>query len=106
MSTTNGSMKAIRIHHSWGPPDALVYEEAARPRTGTGEVLIRVSAAGITPTELSWLANITKPTMPSHEMSGVVAAVGGEVREFEVGDDPADGAAKNTGRDPQGTSAG
>jgi NADPH:quinone reductase-like Zn-dependent oxidoreductase len=86
MSRTNGSMKAIRIHHSGGP-DALLYEEAPRPQTGTGEVLVRVSAAGISPNELSWLGDITKPTIPSHEVSGVVAAVGAEVPELEVGDE-------------------
>jgi NADPH:quinone reductase-like Zn-dependent oxidoreductase len=43
-------MKAIRIHRSGGP-DALLYEEAPRPQTGTGEVLVRVRAAGISPTE-------------------------------------------------------
>ena len=86
MSRTNGSMKAIRIHHSGGP-EALVYEEAPRPQTGTGEVLVRVSAAGVSPTELSWLGDIKKPTIPSHEVSVVVAAVGAEVPELEVGDE-------------------
>ena len=86
MSRTNGSMKAIRIHHSGGP-DALLYEEAPRPQTGTGEVLVRVSVAGISPNELSWLGDITKPTIASHEVSGVVAAVGAEVPELEVGDE-------------------
>jgi NADPH:quinone reductase-like Zn-dependent oxidoreductase len=84
MSRTNGSMKAIRIHHS---EDALLYEEAPHPQTGTDEVLVRVSAAGISPNELSWLGDITKPTIPSPEVSGVVAAVGAEVPELEVGDE-------------------
>ena len=50
-------------------------------------MLVRVSAAGISPNELSWLGDITKPTIPSHEVSGVVAAIGAEVPGLEVGDE-------------------
>jgi NADPH:quinone reductase-like Zn-dependent oxidoreductase len=44
-------MKAIRLHIRGGP-EALVYEEAPQPYPQTGEVLVRVHAAAITPTEL------------------------------------------------------
>ncbi|HYT88124.1 MAG TPA: hypothetical protein VEL76_05345 [Gemmataceae bacterium] len=47
-------MNAIRIHGRDGP-EGLVYEDAPMPRPGAGEVLVRVHAAAVTPTELSWI---------------------------------------------------
>ena len=44
-------MKAIRIH-SYGPSEALVYEDAPRPSQGAGEVLVRVHAAAVNPIDL------------------------------------------------------
>lgn len=85
METLNHRMRAVRIHHK-GSAEALVYEEAAVPRIGEDEVLVRVHAAAITPTEQSWLGKITSPIIPSHEMSGVVAAVGADVPDVNVGD--------------------
>jgi NADPH:quinone reductase-like Zn-dependent oxidoreductase len=46
-------MKAIRIHGRGGP-EQLVYEDALKPIPQRGEALVRVMAAGVTPTELSW----------------------------------------------------
>ncbi|MGH8608988.1 MAG: NADP-dependent oxidoreductase, partial [Gammaproteobacteria bacterium] len=40
------TMKAVRIH-SYGGPEVLQYEEAPRPKSAPGEVLIRVHAAGV-----------------------------------------------------------
>ena len=47
------SMHALRIHAQAGP-EALIYEPAAVPEPGIGDVLVRVGAASFTPTELSW----------------------------------------------------
>jgi NADPH:quinone reductase-like Zn-dependent oxidoreductase len=44
-------MKDVRIHNEGGP-EVLVYEEAPIPALKTGEVLIRVHAAGVNP--LDW----------------------------------------------------
>ena len=46
-------MKIVRLTDSV-PSPALVQDEVAPPRPGRGEMLIRVRAAGVTPTELSW----------------------------------------------------
>jgi hypothetical protein len=47
-------MKAIRLH-SRGGPESLRFEDAPTPRPGAGEVLVRVRAAAVTPTELLWV---------------------------------------------------
>jgi NADPH:quinone reductase-like Zn-dependent oxidoreductase len=75
-------MKAIRIHGRGGP-DHLVYEDAPQPIPGPGEVLVRVHAAGIIATELTWDETyqtkvgspVTLP-IPGRDLSGVVAEVG------------------------------
>ena len=47
------TMNAIRSHQRGGP-ETLVYEPIARPVPNSGEVLVEVHAAAITPTELTW----------------------------------------------------
>ena len=86
-------MKAIRLHVRGGP-EAFAYEEAPRPRPGEAEVLVRVHAAGVIHTELSWSTTSTTPSgeprplpvIPGHEFSGEIAALGPEVRDVHVGD--------------------
>jgi NADPH:quinone reductase-like Zn-dependent oxidoreductase len=41
-----------------GGPDALVYGAATMPRAGEGEIVVRVRAAAVTPTELQALLGI------------------------------------------------
>ncbi len=85
------TMKAIRIHHRGGP-EALVYEDAPIPSLQPGDALVRVHAAAISPAEFTWHIWETPdgrsrlPFIPSHEVSGVVAAVAPDVRDVEVGD--------------------
>ena len=71
-------MKAIRIHERGGP-EQLIYEDAPKPVPGRGDAVVRVVAAGVTPTELSWPSAYTNrdsvdrlPAIPGHEFSGVV----------------------------------
>jgi NADPH:quinone reductase-like Zn-dependent oxidoreductase len=72
----------------------LVKTIAQRPRAGRGEVLIRVYAAGVTPTELVWYpTSHTKNgerrtgAVPGHEFSGVVTEIGAGVEGVRVGDE-------------------
>ncbi|MFR9797987.1 NADP-dependent oxidoreductase [Streptomyces sp. MS06] len=79
------AMRAVRAHERGGP-EQLVYESAPRPEPGPGEALVSVHAASVTRGELAWDATWTDsfdgtgadrtPTIPSHEVSGVVAALG------------------------------
>src|SRR5919109_4838072 len=88
---TLNTMKAIRIHRRGGP-EALVYEDVPIPALQPGDALVRVHAAGISPAEFTWHIWETPdgrsrlPLIPSHEVSGVVAAVAPDVRDVEVGD--------------------
>ncbi|MFE3497256.1 NADP-dependent oxidoreductase [Streptomyces sp. NPDC059169] len=93
MTTT---MHAVRAH-TRGGPDHLAYESAPRPEPSDGEVLVAVRAASVTAGELDWDATWTDsfdgtgrdrtPTVPAHEVSGVVAAVGSGVSDLDVGDE-------------------
>jgi NADPH:quinone reductase-like Zn-dependent oxidoreductase len=86
-------MKAICLR-ARGGPEALAYQEVPQPYPGEGEVLVRVHAAGVIPTELSWVPTWTTrageprpwPVIPGHEFSGAIAALGGGVRDVGVGD--------------------
>ncbi|MFI6726072.1 NADP-dependent oxidoreductase [Streptomyces atratus] len=88
-------MQAVRAHRRGGP-EQLVYEQAPRPEPGPGEVLVAVRAASVTADELNWDATWTDgfdstgrsrtPIIPSHEFSGVVAALGGGVTGWAEGD--------------------
>src|SRR5262249_22462554 len=85
--------KAICLH-ARGGPEALAYEEVPQPSPGEGEVLVRVHAAGVIPTELSWVPTWTTrageprplPVIPGHACSGAIAALGAGVRAVGVGD--------------------
>lgn len=84
-------MKVVRVD-SWAPGRALVPCTAPKPHPGQDELLIRVCAAALTPTELLWYPTWhTKSggtrlgAVPSHEFSGVVAAIGDGVDGVEVG---------------------
>src|SRR4051794_23104835 len=85
-------MYAVRIHHRAGP-EQLAFEAAARPVPYADDVLVEVHAAGITPSELTWDSSFVSgdgrsrlPAIPSHELSGVVAAVGEDAAGLAVGD--------------------
>jgi NADPH:quinone reductase-like Zn-dependent oxidoreductase len=90
------TMRAVRAHRRGGP-EQLVYEMAPRPEPAPGEVLVAVHAASITSDELTWDATWTDnlepggwdrtPIIPSHEMSGTVAALGSAVTDVKVGDE-------------------
>ncbi|MGW1884083.1 NADP-dependent oxidoreductase [Streptomyces sp. NPDC001970] len=90
------TMHAVRAHERGGP-ERFAYESAPRPEPAPGEVLVAVCAASITAGELDWDATWTDrldgtghdrtPTVPSHEVSGIVAALGGGVTDLEVGDE-------------------
>lgn len=73
---------------------ALVGREIPMPEPAAMDLLIRVHAVGVTPTEISWFPTThtkagaaRRNAVPGHEFSGVVAAVGAEAKGFQVGDE-------------------
>lgn len=85
-------MKIMRLDDA-SPSRSLVEDEVAVPTPAAGEVLIRVYAAGVTPSELLWYPTTHLKTgeqrhraVPGHEFSGEVAALGGGVADFSTGD--------------------
>ena len=85
-------MKAIVVHQ-YGGPDVLKYEEYPDPVAGTGEVLVRVSAASVNPADYKQRSGSMKEVFPINfpgiiglDFSGTIVAVGPEVHGFAVGD--------------------
>jgi NADPH:quinone reductase-like Zn-dependent oxidoreductase len=85
-------MKAIRVH-ARGGPEQLVFEDAPEPEVRSGDVFVRVFATGITPTELRWDETYQHadgtpriPSIPGHEVSGLVERVAPDVDDFRPGD--------------------
>jgi NADPH:quinone reductase-like Zn-dependent oxidoreductase len=86
-------MKAIYLSQKAGP-ETLVLGDLPQPAPGPGEVLIKVHATAITPTELQWYPTFNTsageprsfPIVLSHEFSGVVEALGPGVADFNGGD--------------------
>jgi Alcohol dehydrogenase GroES-like domain len=85
------TMKVMRFDDSVAPP-GLIMGIGQVPRPGRGEMLIRVKAAGVTPTELRWYPTThTKDgaertgAIPGHEFSGIVEAMGSKVDPGQIG---------------------
>jgi len=86
-------MKAVRLHGEGGP-EQIVCEDAPKPEPDIGDALIRVHASGITPAELTWSETYKNcdgserlPTIPGHEVSGVVESVAAGVSDVSIGDE-------------------
>jgi NADPH:quinone reductase-like Zn-dependent oxidoreductase len=84
-------MKAIRIH-AYGGVENLHYDEVSQPVPQTGEVLVRVHAAGVNPIDwkiregyLQQVFNYPLPVIVGTDMAGVVEAVGEGVTTLQPG---------------------
>jgi NADPH:quinone reductase-like Zn-dependent oxidoreductase len=86
----------MRALHAYAKsdPSQLVYEEASVPPLASDDVLVRVHASGVTPSELDWPSTWlhhddttrTPPIVPGHDVAGVVEAVGPDAAGLAVGD--------------------
>jgi NADPH:quinone reductase-like Zn-dependent oxidoreductase len=85
-------MKAVRIHR-YGGRDALAIDDIPVPAIAPDEVLVKVVAASINPVDwkvrAGYLAQMIPHALPltlGWDVSGVVAQVGAEVTQWQVGD--------------------
>jgi L-iditol 2-dehydrogenase len=67
--------------------DQLLVEEVPRPECGPGELLVRVDACGVCPTDIKKIQKglLPPPRIFGHEIAGQVAAVGRGVSRFREG---------------------
>jgi NADPH:quinone reductase-like Zn-dependent oxidoreductase len=87
-------MKAVFLNKVAGP-EALDYGETATPRPATGQLVVKVFATAIMPTELAWEPTWKQrtgqprpfPLILSHEFSGAVEAIGPDVTDFRPGEE-------------------
>jgi len=90
-------MRAV-VHDRYGPPEVLRLEEVERPVPKDDEVLIRIRASTVNRTDCHirradpffwrFFSGLRRPKQRilGSELAGEVAAVGGAVSEFAVGD--------------------
>lgn len=87
-------MRAAAIP-SPGPPDVLRVMEFDNPQAATGQVRVRVKAAGVQPFDLSvrssgWVPpglEVRYPQILGNEFAGIIDQVGEDVTNFSVGDE-------------------
>jgi NADPH:quinone reductase-like Zn-dependent oxidoreductase len=87
-------MKAAYLETNSGA-GSLALGEIPAPKPAAGEVLVKVYATAVTPTELDWAPTFNTsdgkarpfPIVLSHEFSGVIASLGPNVIGFNVGDE-------------------
>ncbi|MFE4591558.1 NADP-dependent oxidoreductase [Streptomyces laurentii] len=85
-------MQAITVRDREAGPDGLSLSERPYPHAAENDVVVRVHASGFTPGELNWPATWTDragrdrtPSVPGHELSGVVAGLGYGTTGLTVG---------------------
>ncbi|MDE1852696.1 MAG: NADP-dependent oxidoreductase [Thaumarchaeota archaeon] len=89
-------MRAIELRARDGVDKLEFVEDAPKPVPGRGEVLVRVYATSVSPTELGWYSSMNWsnedgtprafPIVPGHDFSGVVAEIGEGVEGINTGE--------------------
>jgi NADPH:quinone reductase-like Zn-dependent oxidoreductase len=98
-TTTTETMRAVVWDRHGAPQDVLEVREVPRPQPGSGEVLVRVRAAGVNPYDWHYyrgdplmirvmpgVARAKESQRLGSDFAGEVAAVGANVAGFRVGD--------------------
>jgi NADPH2:quinone reductase len=83
-------MKAIRVSE-FGGPEVLKLQDVPDPKPDSGQVLIRVKAAGVNPADTyirsgTYARKPNLPYTPGMDAAGIVEAVGPNVKRFKPGD--------------------
>ena len=83
-------MKSVRFYEFGNPAELLRVEDVEQPEPGANQVLVRMRARSINPSDLLTVRGLygalpKLPATPGLEGMGEVAAVGEGVRNFRVG---------------------
>lgn len=85
-------MKVIVVTDQLAGTSGMAIAERPLPRPAINDVLVEVHASGFVPTELTWPSTWTDrvgrgrtPTVPGHELAGVVIALGYGTTGFRIG---------------------
>ncbi|MGN6266428.1 MAG: NADP-dependent oxidoreductase [Ginsengibacter sp.] len=90
--TESQAMKAIVVTDKSAGTAGMKLVERPRPQAAINDVVVQVHASGFVPTELEWpstwtdrLGHNRAPTIPGHELAGVVIALGYGTTGLSVG---------------------
>jgi len=85
-------MKAIVVTDQAAGPAGMKLVERPEPQAAINDVVVQVHASGFVPTEMAWPSTWTDrrdrdrtPSIPGHELAGVVTALGYGTRGLSVG---------------------
>ena len=83
-------MKAIRVSE-FGGPETLKLQDVPDPKPDSGQVVVRVKAAGVNPVDTyirsgAYARKPNLPYTPGTDAAGVVEAIGSTVKLFKPGD--------------------
>jgi NADPH:quinone reductase-like Zn-dependent oxidoreductase len=85
-------MKAIVVTDQAAGPAGMTLTERPEPPAAINDVIVQVHASGFVPTEMEWPSTWTDradqdrtPSIPGHEMAGVVTTLGYGTRGLSVG---------------------
>ncbi|OQQ19781.1 NADPH:quinone reductase [Streptomyces sp. M41(2017)] len=85
-------MKAIVVRDRTTGTAGMTLEERPEPSAAINDVIVRIHASGFVPTELEWPSTWTDragrdktPSIPGHELAGVVTALGYGTTGLSVG---------------------
>ncbi len=86
-------MKAL-VARGYGSPDRMEIVEMPTPEPGAGQILVRIAAASVNPTDtrvvsggFKGLVDIDFPYVPGNDFAGMVVGVGPDVTRFQVDDE-------------------
>jgi NADPH:quinone reductase-like Zn-dependent oxidoreductase len=86
------AMKAIVVRDQAAGTAGMKLEERPTPQAAINDVVVQVHASGFVGTELTWpstwadrLGRVRAPTVPGHELAGVVTALGYGTTGLSVG---------------------
>src|SRR5215468_2634239 len=92
MTEEKSIMKAIVVMDRAAGTAGMTLVDRPEPEPATNDVVVQIHASGFVPTEMEWpetwtdrLKRDRTPSIPGHELAGVVTALGYGTRGLSVG---------------------